>query len=329
MPRDCDRALSSLLLKLLSDSSWIILLILFRLQVGLAELVTQLRKRDINEAPLLFQAASERGSLSCFKLVKRTLKITLGLGGLIEQLRATDREGKNLLMQAARSRNFDLFKDVKREFKKNAMSVAPQLKDKLGCTVLHHAAEGGSHPTLTSVLDNLKSRPTVDISVRDILCQKDKRGRSPVMCALSSSYDDDQIRSRVKTLIHTVNSTPDCAGFVCDPLPADAVIHAARGGWNTFTLAIELRAVRLGKGDTFLERVEALQEWGEAGVQTLLDETLLDALQEVLENAEHVKCLLAQAALGGHREVLERVVQVSSSKMSRLTHICSSTCYVK
>lgn len=115
----------------------------------------QLRESDVNGAPILFLAASGRGSQSCFKAVRHEIEATLSVAGRSEQVEAIDEKGRGIVMYAARSHHLDVFQEARRMLRKLCQHSFDEEEwrrewrqreikpDETGMNLLHHASEAG------------------------------------------------------------------------------------------------------------------------------------------------------------------------------------------
>ena len=137
----------------------------------------ELRERDHDGAPLLFNAAASRGRRSCYDTARDLLYKALGYGGLMEQVEAIDRENRVLLMYAARSNHITTFETVF-DTCKDGKNILCKHDDKgMGC--LHHAAEAGCAEVLRKVIEKVGP---------DLLYQeatkRNNKGCTPIMLVL-------------------------------------------------------------------------------------------------------------------------------------------------
>lgn len=223
-------------------------------------------------------------------------------------------------MHAASSGKIELYEEVTRLYERQKFGEMCKVDNK-GRTLLHYAAEGGCPRIVEAVIGHIREISRGNNFLEDYLLREDACGRTPIMCVLSSRHceheDADTHEAKVKLIIDVMLKSVSTCDMVRDPFPAEALVHAARGGWFTFVLAMKLRAERLGQKGGYVSTLECiLQEcsWKDNGEEVAARVENVRAVRTALEQNFHepkeLDRLLVQAALGGHVVVLECVIQV-------------------
>lgn len=267
----------------------------------------QLRKSDLHEAPLLFQAASS-SCLECLTRVSDEILNTLGQGELRQQLLAKDLKGKTTIFHAACSQNVEVLQAVRTMIatekgeRPGNESWLTQISDSdmggytnidgkrividVEKTVLHHACQTGSTAIVSEVIKEVKSHGNGFL--RSFLHISDYLGRTAVIHVLRSQRVDD-VSEKLKKLIELMTPEEKVAAMTqpTEGYFSTALAHAAYGGLKTFEIARK-KVLDLAPGTR------------SASGELLLDAALGIGSISPEETTKRYRALLAEAAHGGH-----------------------------
>eukprot|EP00903_Cladosiphon_okamuranus_P014655 g13588.t2 len=215
-----------------------------RSTMGIRALVKELRELDIDNAPLLFNAAATRGKHSCFQTAHDLLLAVLGKGGLMEQVEAVDGLGRGLLMLAARGNHVETFKlavelckegikimklyghadssstSVNGEKNKEWMDeIDMRMRedvDKMGMNCLHHAAEAGSYNVLLEVMKRCQWPKEDEEAKAEAKAEAKTEAEVKVKPTVKGKMYEPDNRGRTPIMLVLRNDTSFGAGAIVD-----------------------------------------------------------------------------------------------------------------